>query len=151
MATTLLQLALMLLIAAQGPNVPQDLKDRAISVANTAIVQANIELKAAPQVAKTAPIVPTCTLSVTVSEVSSTTPGMDTATWSSNATAGTLYRVKSTGGANIFYVDGVEYRGTFDSNIKFALTDTGIMTHLSHAEFWKATFNNGTTCYAKTR
>lgn len=39
-AATLLSLALSLLIAAQQPNVPQSLKDQAISVAQTAIAQA---------------------------------------------------------------------------------------------------------------
>ena len=38
---TLLQLAINLLVSAQSPNVPQTLRDKAISTANYAITVAN--------------------------------------------------------------------------------------------------------------
>ena|SRR3990167_3900995 len=42
---TLLQLAINLLVSAQSPNVPQTLRDKAISTANYAIIVANESLK----------------------------------------------------------------------------------------------------------
>jgi len=61
MAITLLKFALALLIAAQGPNVPQDLKTQAINVANQAIVAAQAEIIAE----SAAPVVPVTTTEVT--------------------------------------------------------------------------------------
>ncbi len=55
MAQALLQLALALLIAAQQPNVPIDLRNQAISTANMAL-QYSIEH---PDIAAIAPSVPT--------------------------------------------------------------------------------------------